>query len=177
MAAKAVAFKEANSEAFKSYAHKIVDNSRQLAASLIEGGIHVQTGGTDNHLVLLNVGKLGLTGRQSENALRECGFTLNRNTIPFDANGPWYTSGLRLGTAAMTTLGMGKDEMTQIGQLIANVLKNVKPGTDDKGAPSKARYTLDENVKKESLQKVRKMLDGYVLYPEIDLEFFKKYFA
>ena len=175
MAAKAIAFKEAASDEFKSYARKIIENSRQLAASLIEKGIHVQSDGTDNHLVLLNVGKLGLTGRQAENALRESGLTLNRNTVPFDANGPWYTSGLRLGTAALTTLGMGKEEMGQIAGIIAGILKNIQPTLDSKGAKSKAKYTLDENLKTEAVQKVRKMLERFVLYPEIDLAFFDKY--
>ncbi|MCL2852314.1 MAG: glycine hydroxymethyltransferase [Defluviitaleaceae bacterium] len=176
MAAKAIAFKEANSDEFKTYAHKIIENSQQLAAALIEKGISVQTDGTDNHLVLVNVGKLGLTGRQAENALRECSLTLNRNTVPYDENGPWYTSGLRLGTAATTTLGMGKAEMAEIADIIANVLKSTQPALDGKGAKSKAKYTLDESVKSQSIQRVKQILDRFVLYPEIDMDFLNKYF-
>ena len=178
MAAKAIAFQEAASPEFKTYAHKIVENSQQLAASLIEKGITVQTNGTDNHLVLVNLGGLGLTGRQAENALRECGLTLNRNTIPYDPNGPWYTSGLRLGTAATTTLGMGKPEMVEIANIIADVLHATKPTIDAKtGGNSKAKYTLDEGVKADAIKRVKQILDRFVLYPAIDLEFINKYFA
>jgi len=178
MAAKAIAFQEANTPEFKTYAHKIVENSQQLATSLIEKGIAVQTNGTDNHLVLVNLGGLGLTGRQAENALRECGMTLNRNTIPFDPNGPWYTSGLRLGTAATTTLGMGKAEMVEIANIIADVLQATKPTIDPKtGGNSKAKYTLDEGVKADAIKRVKQILDRFVLYPAIDLEFINKYFA
>jgi len=177
MAAKALAFKEANTPEFRTYAAKIIENSKHLAACLVKNGIGVSTGTTENHIVLVDVASLGLTGRQAENALRECGLTLNRNTLPFDVNGPWYTSGLRLGTPATTTLGMGKDEMAEIADIIANVLKNVKPTLDKKGNVSKARYTLDEGVKTDSIKRIKAILDRFVLYPEIDVEFFAKYFA
>ncbi|MDR2182791.1 MAG: glycine hydroxymethyltransferase [Clostridiales bacterium] len=176
MAAKAIAFKEANTPEFKAYAKKIIENSKQLAASLIEKGIKVQAGGTENHIVLVDVAALGLTGRQAESALRECGMTLNRNTLPFDEYGPWYTSGLRLGTPATTTLGMGRDEMAEIADIIAAVLKSIKPALDKKGNVSKARYTLDEDVKTASIRRIKGILDKFVLYPEIDTDFFTKYF-
>ena len=176
MAAKAIAFKEANAPEFKQYAHKVVENARHLAARLIEKGIVVQTEGTDNHIVLVNVEKLGLTGRQAESALRECGLTLNRNSLPFDKLGPWYTSGLRFGTPAVTTLGMGKAEMEQIADIIADILRNITPKLAKDGNPSKARYILDEGTKAESIAKVRAVMDKFVLYPEIDTHFFKKYF-
>ena len=112
IAAKAVAFTEARRPEFRTYARRIVENARALAEGLASMRVHtVISGGTDNHLVLLDVRPFGITGRQAESAVRECGITLNRNTIPFDPNGPWYTSGLRLGTPAVTTLGMGKEEM------------------------------------------------------------------
>jgi len=178
MAAKAIAFKEAASDEYKAYARKVIENSQALAAGLVENGIHVQTGGTENHIVLVNVEKLGLTGRQAENALRECGLTMNRNTVPFDKNGPWYTSGLRLGTPATTTLGMGKTEMVEIANIISGVLKNIKPAMEKKsGNPSKARYILCDEVKQNSIKRVRAILDNFVLYPEIDTEFFAKYFT
>ena len=177
MAAKAIAFREANSPEFKLYARKVVENARQLAATLVERGIKVQTGGTDNHIVLVDVGVLGLTGRQGESALRECGFTLNRNALPFDANGPWYTSGLRLGTPAVTTLGMGKYEMESIAHIIADVLANVRPAVNKRGITGKARYILDENVKIASAEKIKHILDKFVLYPEIDAGFFRGYFS
>jgi len=176
MAAKALAFKEARSDAFKAYAAKIVENSQQLAASLVEKGIEVLTGGTDNHIVLVNVGKLGLTGRQAESALRECSLTLNRNTVPFDVNGPWYTSGLRFGTAAVTTLGMGKAEMVEIADIIANILRNVQPAIQEKdGQKSKAKYILGSEVKESSTAKVKALLERFTLYPEIDVELIKNF--
>ena len=112
IAAKTVAFREASQPAFRAYAANIVSNARALAEACIRLGMPVLTGGTDNHLLLIDVfGGFGLTGRQAESALRQCGVTLNRNAIPFDPNGPWYTSGLRVGTPAVTTLGMSDTEM------------------------------------------------------------------
>ncbi len=113
IAAKAVAFREASQPEFKKYAQNIVDNCQALATSCIENGLNVLTGGTDNHLILINVHKNSLTGRQAESALHECHITLNRNSLPRDPNGPWYTSGIRLGTAAVTSLEwQGGDEGT-----------------------------------------------------------------
>ena len=176
MAAKAIAFEEARSPKFKTYAAKIIENASNLAAALVERDITILTGGTDNHMVIINVEGLGLTGRQAENALRECGMTLNRNTVPFDKNGPWYTSGLRIGTPATTTLGMGKAEMTEIADIMANVLKNTTPTKTKKGGISKANYKLDENVKTDSIKRVKAILDRFPLYPQIDANFFAKYF-
>ncbi|MGL5830620.1 MAG: serine hydroxymethyltransferase, partial [Candidatus Altimarinota bacterium] len=148
MAAKALAFKEALRPEFADYAAKIVENSRALAAACMEEGIDVLTGGTDNHLLQLNVFKaFGITGRQAEEALRECGLTMNRNSIPFDPNGVWYTSGLRLGTPALTTLGMGVAEMKQIGVMIKKVLSACKPAAGKDGTLSQAKYTLDAAVR------------------------------
>jgi glycine hydroxymethyltransferase len=181
IAAKAVALTEANAPAFKRYARKIVENSAALAQACIAEGLTVATGGTDNHLMLIDVRKCGLTGRQAESALRECGITLNRNSLPFDPNGPWYTSGLRIGTPAVTTLGMGKREMAQIAAIIAEVIKATKPEIsktgDNAGKPSKAKYTIDESVKKLAREKVQKLLDKFPVYPQIDLEFLKKHFS
>jgi len=176
MAAKAIAFQEANEPEFKAYAANIVKNAAALGESLVANGMHILTGGTDNHMVIVNVSGLGLTGRQAENALRECGMTLNRNTVPFDKNGPWYTSGLRFGTPAATSLGMGTDEMKEIGSIIANVLKNVKPTVNKKGEASKAKYVLAPEAKEDALKRVKKILEKFVLYPNIDTGFFAKYF-
>ena len=181
MAAKAIAFKEAAKPEFKEYAKKIIENSQALAAGLVKRGVTVQTGGTENHIVLVNMAALGLTGRQGEFAMRECGITLNRNTLPFDANGPWYTSGLRLGTPALTTLGMGPTEMDEIADIIATILTNLKPSYSKNKAgkeiKSKAKYALDDNIKTTSVTRVKALLSKFVLYPEIDTEFFAKYFS
>jgi len=179
IAAKAVAFKEAAQPAFRDYAQKIVDNCQALAASCIKNGIDVLTGGTDNHLFLANVRVLGITGRQAESSLLECNITLNRNSLPFDPNGPWYTSGLRIGTAGVTTLGMGKSEMEEIGSIMALVLKNTRPAPDakDPAKQSKAKYLLDEKVKAEALDRVKKLMDRFPVYPAIDLKFLKESFC
>ncbi|MCL2199099.1 MAG: glycine hydroxymethyltransferase [Defluviitaleaceae bacterium] len=174
MAAKAIAFKEANTPEYKAYAAKVIENSSHLAAALVAKGIHVQTGGTDNHIVLINVEKLGITGRQAELALRECGLTLNRNTLPGDKHGPWYTSGLRFGTPATTSLGMGKPEMEEIADIIATTLKSITANLDKNGNKSKAKYTLAENTKENAIKRIHTLLNNYVLYPEIDAEFLKK---
>jgi glycine hydroxymethyltransferase len=170
MAAKAVALREALEPDFRDYAHAIVDNSRTLADELQRRGARVLTGGTDNHIVLVDVTEsYGLTGRQAESALRSCGLTLNRNSLPFDANGPWYTSGLRLGTPAVTTLGMGRNEVTEIADIITSVLSGVTPADDPKGGVSKAKYNLAEPVADGARQRVADLLARYPLYPEIDL--------
>ncbi|MDC7219151.1 MAG: glycine hydroxymethyltransferase [Spirochaetales bacterium] len=181
MAAKAVAFTEAAQPEFKDYAKKIVENCQALAQACIDKGLTVATGGTDNHLFLIDVTPLGLTGRQAESIVRECGITLNRNSLPFDANGPWYTSGLRLGTAALTSLGMGTEQMDVIADVLATVLKAAEPTVLTKGAnagkKSKAKYIIDSAVVEEAKGRVKALLDQFVLYPEIDLEILEKAFC
>ena len=175
MAAKAIAFQEANSDEYRAYAHRVIENARALAAALVSRGVAVLTGGTDNHIVLISVEALGITGTQAESAMRECGLTLNRNTLPFDKNGPWYTSGLRLGTPAVTTLGMGTQEMDEIADIIAGVLRGLSPKKDKKGNPTKAQYNIDAAAKALSLEKVKALLGRFVLYPELDGEFLGRY--
>jgi glycine hydroxymethyltransferase len=184
IAAKSVAFKEAAMPEFRSYAARIVENCQSLAASCIKNGLTVLTGGTDNHLILVNVnepntGGERLTGRQAESALHECNITLNRNSLPNDPNGPWYTSGLRIGTAAVTSLGMGKTEMEELAEIIALVLKNTVPAPDpkDPAKKSKAKYVIAEAVKAEAQGRVKKLLDRFPVYPELDLEFLKRSFC
>jgi glycine hydroxymethyltransferase len=179
IAAKAVAFREAGSKEFKSYAAKIVANASALAEASMKEGLTVLTGGTDNHLLLVDVKPLGLTGRQAESAIHECGITLNRNSLPFDPNGPWYTSGLRIGTAAVTSLGMNTDDMKEIAAIFKLVLSHTKPLPDEKkpGEMSKAKYVVEASAKTEALKRVKTLLSRYPVYPELDLEFMKKYFV
>jgi glycine hydroxymethyltransferase len=133
----------------------------------------VVTGDTENHLVLVDVGRLGLTGRQAESALRDCRLTLNRNSLPYDPNGPWYTSGLRLGTPAATTLGMGAAEMREIAAIMRLVLTHTAPEVIAAGAKagerSLARYTLDPAAAEQARARVGDLLGRHPVYPELDL--------
>ena len=135
---------------------------------------------TDNHLFLIDVTGFGLNGRQAESVLRECGITLNRNALPFDPNGPWYTSGLRIGTAAVTTLGMGEAEMKEIASIICFVLSQTKPTeikTGEKaGTLSKSKYEIPAEAAKEAKERVQSLLHRFPVYPELDLEALKKRF-
>lgn len=172
MAAKAIAFREAHATEFKRYAQQIVNNARALAEGLIERGLKLVTGGTDNHLVLIDLSTIGITGRIGENALRQAGLTVNRNMIPFDPHGAWYTSGIRLGTPALTTLGMQEKEMKEIASIIAKVLMHAKPETvKNTGLPSKARGMVDPKIITEARERVQSLLDQYPLYPEIILNY------
>jgi glycine hydroxymethyltransferase len=124
VAAKAVAFGEALKPEFKTYIQQVVSNAQTLAEALVAGGLRLVSGGTDNHLLLVDVTPLGLTGASAEHALEQAGITCNKNAIPFDSKPPAVTSGIRLGTPALTTRGMGADEMKTVGNLILEVFKN-----------------------------------------------------
>jgi len=178
LAAKAVAFREANQPEFKVYAQKVVNNCRALANALVDLGFTLATGGTDNHLLLINVAEsCGLTGAQAAGALRECGVTLNFNSLPYDPNGPLITSGLRVGAAAATTLGMTEIEMAGIAAIIRLVLDNTRPALLTTGAnagkPSKRKYDLDGGARDEARQRVQALLDRFPVYPELDLDLLK----
>jgi glycine hydroxymethyltransferase len=177
VAAKAVALREAAEKPFKAYSHKIVENAQALAKGCISEGFDVLTGGTDNHLILVNVTGFGLTGRQAESALHECGITLNRNSLPYDANGPWYTSGLRIGTPAVTTLGMGPEEMREIASIMKLVLAATKPETAKDGSPSRAKFRVEQAAKETARGRVKAVLDRFPVYPELDLAFLKGAFC
>ncbi|MCC6143011.1 MAG: glycine hydroxymethyltransferase [Candidatus Hydrogenedentes bacterium] len=181
MAAKAVAFTEANQPAFRDYAQQIVKNAAALAQACVDEGLTVLTGGTDNHLLLINVTGCGLTGRQAASALRECGITLNFNSLPYDVNGPLVTSGLRIGTPAVTTLGMREDEMRQIAAIIKQVLTAAEAGTIESGPkagePSKLLHRLEASAREGAKAQVRALLDRYPVYPDLDLDFLQKYFT
>jgi glycine hydroxymethyltransferase len=169
MAAKAVALAEARQPGFRDYAQRIVDNSRALADGLLRRGARLVTGGTDNHIVLLDVSGYGLTGRQAEAALLDAGIVTNRNAIPRDPNGAWYTSGIRLGTPALTTRGLGTGEMDEAAALIDTVLSRTEPGTTKSGKPSKASYVVADGVAKQVAERATELLAKHPLYPAIDL--------
>ena len=169
MAAKAVAFAEARQDGFRTYAQQVADNAQSLAQGFLSRGADLVTGGTDNHLVLLDVSKFGLTGRQAESALLDAGVVTNRNSVPNDPNGAWYTSGIRLGTPALTTRGFGHDEFDTVADLIVTVLQNTEAGTTKAGGQSKASYVLGDGVADKVRAASAEMLDKHPLYPGLDL--------
>jgi glycine hydroxymethyltransferase len=165
MAAKAVALAEARQPAFRAYAQQVAANAKALAEGLLRRGVRLVTGGTDNHLVLLDVAtSFGLTGRQAESALLDSGIVTNRNSIPNDPNGAWYTSGVRIGTPALTTRGLGEAEFDQVAELMVSVLKQTAP----EGA-SKAKYAIAAGVPERVKQACAELLSGFPLYPGLEI--------
>lgn len=140
IASKAVAFKEALQPSFKEYAAQVMENASVLAETLKEEGATLVSGGTDNHLLLVDVRPWGLTGKEAEHLLEEAGITVNKNTIPYDPASPFVTSGIRIGTAAITSRGMKEEDMVTIAQIIAAVLKT----KGDAEAVRKHRGTIQQ---------------------------------
>jgi glycine hydroxymethyltransferase len=169
MAAKAVALAEARQPGFQSYAQAVADNAKSLAEGLLKRGVTLVTGGTDNHIVLLDVGSFGLTGRQAESALLDSGIVTNRNSVPNDPNGAWYTTGVRIGTPALTTRGFGAAEFDQVAELITGVLKSTTPVATAAGAPGKAKYTLADGVAARTRAAAAELLDANPLYPGLEV--------
>ncbi|MGI8576682.1 MAG: glycine hydroxymethyltransferase [Nocardioidaceae bacterium] len=169
MAAKAVALAEARRPEFATYAQHIADNAKSLAEGFLRRGATLVTGGTDNHIVLLDVGGFGLTGRQAESALLDAGIVTNRNSVPADPNGPWYTSGIRFGTPALTTRGFGAAEFDRVAELSVDVLTSTTPSAGSNGVASKAKYTLADGVADKVKAASAEMLDTHPLYPGLEL--------
>ncbi|WP_320064100.1 glycine hydroxymethyltransferase [Micromonospora sp. RTGN7] len=169
MAAKAVALAEARRPDFAGYAQRIVDNAQALAEGLLSRGATLVTGGTDNHLVLIDVSGYGLTGRQAEQALLDSGIVTNRNSVPQDRNGAWYTSGIRIGTPALTTRGLGVAEMDATAELIHTVLSQTTTGSNADGTASKAKYVLDPALADKVSRQATDLLSAFPLYPSVDL--------
>ena len=144
IAGKAVAFGEALQPEFKDYARQIVDNCRALADGLLEGGLDLVSGGTDNHLILVDLKGSDVTGKELEDSLEAVGVTCNKNMVPNDPEPPTVTSGVRLGTAAMTTRGMGEDEMREIAEIIVATTRGETDGLRDRVAALTEAYPLYE---------------------------------
>ncbi|MFO7317189.1 MAG: serine hydroxymethyltransferase [Bacilli bacterium] len=151
IAAKAVAFGEALKPEFKEYAKQIKKNAQVLAETLISEGLQIVSGGTDNHLLLVNVKSVGLTGKVAEKLLDEVKITVNKNSIPFDEEKPFVTSGIRIGTPAITTRGFKEEDAKEVGLIIAKVLKNPE----------------DQAVKEEALARVKALTDKYPIYEDL----------
>ncbi|HZY76012.1 MAG TPA: glycine hydroxymethyltransferase [Jatrophihabitantaceae bacterium] len=169
MAAKAVALAEARQPMFRSYAQNVADNAVTLAEGLMRRGARLVTGGTDNHLALIDVSTFGLTGRQAESALLDAGIVTNRNAIPRDPNGAWYTSGVRIGTPALTSRGFGAAEFDRVAELIVDVLSSTTPTAAASGGASKAKYTLADGVAAKTHAAANELLEANPLYPGLDL--------
>ncbi|HBB31043.1 MAG TPA: serine hydroxymethyltransferase [Cyanobacteria bacterium UBA8803] len=151
IAAKAVAFGEALTSAFKEYSAKVIDNAQALATQLQKRGFKIVSGGTDNHLMLVDLRCIGMTGKRADQLVSGVNITANKNTVPFDSESPFVTSGLRLGSPAMTTRGLGVGEFTAIGDIIADRLLNPE----------------DEAVAKECRRRVAELCDRFPLYPHL----------
>ena len=151
IAAKAVCFKEAAEPAFKEYQRQIVANAKRLAASITSHGFRLVSGGTDNHLMLVDVFSKGITGKVAETALGKAGITVNKNAIPFDTNPPMVASGIRIGTPAITTRGMREPDMDTIADLIVRALAT----PDDDRALAMVK------------QEVERLARRFPLYPEL----------
>jgi len=151
ISAKAVAFGEALQDEFKQYAQSIIDNAKRLAEGLQSEGLKLVSGGTDNHLLLVDVSALGITGKVAEHVLDEVGITVNKNTIPYDTQSPFVTSGVRIGTAAVTSRGFGLEEMDEIASIIAFTLKNAE----------------NEESLKEASARVEALTSKFTLYKEL----------
>ena len=151
IAAKAVAFKEALSSEFVSYQKQVIANAKYLAQFLSTNGIKIVSGGTDTHLVLVDLRPQDITGKDAEAALEKAGITVNKNTVPFETRSPFVTSGVRIGTPALTTRGMKEQEMEQIGEMIIQTLDKIE----------------DENFHKETRKKIRDLCDQFPLHLEL----------
>jgi len=149
--AKAVAFEEALSDKFEQYAKQVINNAKALSGKLIEYGFDVVSGGTDNHLMLIDISNKDITGKQAEISLEKAGITVNKNMVPFDTRSPFVTSGIRIGTPAVTTRGMKENEMSRIADIINSSIQNI-----------------DNEEKLEGLKtEVKELCSGYPLYLEI----------
>ncbi|MGY5606576.1 serine hydroxymethyltransferase [Paenibacillus sp. ALE3] len=149
IASKAVALGEALQPSFKTYAQNVVRNAQVLAETLLAEGINIVSGGTDNHLMLLDTRNLNITGKEAEHVLDSVGITVNKNAIPFDPTSPFVTSGIRIGTPAATSRGMDEEAMVKIGKIIADTLKNPK----------------DDTVLSKASQAVGELTDKFPIYP------------
>lgn len=151
IAAKAVAFREAESEEFREYQCQVVRNAKALAEELLALGFRLVSGGTDNHLILVDLSNKGITGKQAEYALGKAGIVVNKNTIPYDKRGPQITSGIRIGTPAVTTRGLREPEMKRIAHWIKEVLQ--RPQEED----------FLQKIKKQ----VEELLQGFPIYKNL----------
>ena len=169
MAAKAVALAEARQPSFRTYAQAVADNAKSLAEGLMKRGATLVTGGTDNHLVLLDVSSFGLTGRQAESALLDSGIVTNRNAIPRDPNGAWYTSGVRIGTPALTIARLRRRRVRPGRRADGRRAVEHPPGTTKAGGAVEGEVQPRRRRGRRTQAAAAEMLDAHPLYPGLDL--------
>ncbi|MDO4913052.1 MAG: glycine hydroxymethyltransferase [Bifidobacteriaceae bacterium] len=170
MAAKAIALAEARQPEYHDYAQQVCSNAKALAEGLMKRGVTLVTGGTDNHIVLMDVASsFGLTGRQAEGALLDSGIVTNRNAIPRDPNGAWYTSGIRMGTPALTSRGLKEDDMDRIASIIVEALSSTQPALASNGQAGKAKYILDKSISDRVHDEADEIVSKHPLYPGLEL--------
>jgi len=155
IAGKAVCFKEAQKPEFKDYAKQIKKNTQALANALSENGLELVSGGTDNHLVLVDLKDEKITGKKAEKALEEVNIVANKNTVPYDPESPMVTSGIRIGTPALTTRGMEEDELYKIGEMISDRIRNPE----------------DDELAEEIKESVSELLENYPLYRDSEVDY------
>ncbi len=153
IAGKAVAFGEALQPAFKEYSGNVIENARAMANQLQKRGLNIVSGGTDNHLMLVDLRSIGMTGKKADQLLSDVNITANKNTVPFDPESPFVTSGIRLGSPAMTTRGMGVAEFTEIANIIADRLLNPE----------------SEAVATDCKRRIATLCDRFPLYPHLNI--------
>lgn len=153
IAAKAVCFKEALTDEFKEYQKQVVNNAKKLAQEISERGMRIVSGGTDTHLMLVDLTQKGISGKAAEKALEKVGITVNKNTIPNETRSPFVASGIRIGTPAVTTRGMKEDEMVEIAEIISNVIDNTNEDSE-----------VPDDIKNWALEKVKKLCERFPLY-------------
>jgi glycine hydroxymethyltransferase len=153
IAAKAVAFKEALDSDFKIYSGKVINNAKSLAEQLKKRDFRLVSDGTDNHLILIDTRSIRMSGKEADNLISTINITANKNTIPFDPESPFVTSGIRLGSPAMTTRGLGTEEFIEIGNIIADRLLNPE----------------DEAVKQNCFHRVKTLCNKFPLYPDLNV--------
>lgn len=155
IAAKAVAFGEALKPEFKTYSAQVIANAQALGEGLKQRGFKLVSDGTDNHLILVDLRSIGMTGKEADRLVSEINITANKNTVPFDPESPFVTSGLRLGSPAMTTRGLGETDFTEIANIVADRLLNPQ----------------DEAIKSDCLRRVAQLCDRFPLYPHLKIPF------
>lgn len=170
IAAKAIAFEEALSENYRIYIRNVLENSKMLANTFLKNNINLSGGGTSNHINLIDLRSLEISGKVVEEVLASANIIVNRNALPSDVKGSWHTFGIRIGTPALTSLGMGIPEMEEIGLILVNILRNIQLESNVDGNLSKTKGRVSEELLVETRQRISILLNKFPLYPELEID-------